>query len=187
MPLIERPTALAEILAALKRISGEQQCAMCKAELKEIAATLEGLGLFMLIEWPRLVGSYTSLANATTARARKHPDAAIWRAIVEVASDAPLLSHDCDSRPESTEPRAHLVEGPTTEWWKGRPRREWCPSCRACDADCCNPECGGVWGTGCYHCHHPAFGRDPSHYRKSDEPPHRLARGRRGRRAGEGG
>lgn len=22
---------------------------------------------------------------------------------------------------------------------------------------CCNPECGGQWGTGCYHCHHPKF------------------------------
>lgn len=33
-----------------------------------------------------------------------------------------------------------------------------CPSCeegRA--ADCCNEECGGVWGTGCYHCHSAMF------------------------------
>jgi hypothetical protein len=22
---------------------------------------------------------------------------------------------------------------------------------------CCNPECDGMWGTGCYHCHHPRF------------------------------
>lgn len=22
---------------------------------------------------------------------------------------------------------------------------------------CCNPECGGHWGTGCWHCHHPKF------------------------------
>jgi hypothetical protein len=22
---------------------------------------------------------------------------------------------------------------------------------------CCNPDCGGMWGTGCYHCHHPRF------------------------------
>lgn len=90
--LVERPTALAEILTALKRISGEQQCAMCKAELKEIATKLEGLGLFLLIEWPRLVGSYTNLADATAARVRKHPDAGIWRAIVEVASDAPTVA-----------------------------------------------------------------------------------------------
>lgn len=25
------------------------------------------------------------------------------------------------------------------------------------DSPCCNPQCQGIWGTGCYHCHHPAF------------------------------
>jgi hypothetical protein len=22
---------------------------------------------------------------------------------------------------------------------------------------CCNPACGGTWGTGCYCCHHPKY------------------------------
>lgn len=24
-------------------------------------------------------------------------------------------------------------------------------------APCCNPLCAGIWGTGCFHCHHPKF------------------------------
>ncbi len=36
------------------------------------------------------------------------------------------------------------------------------PSSREEDmADCCNPKCQGEWGTGCYHCHHPAFWPSP--------------------------
>ena len=35
-----------------------------------------------------------------------------------------------------------------------------CPKCAAhiqSQAPCCNPECQGQWGTGCYHCHHPSY------------------------------
>jgi len=33
-----------------------------------------------------------------------------------------------------------------------------CPECgKTRDESCCNPKCGGNWGTGCYHCHHPSF------------------------------
>lgn len=38
-----------------------------------------------------------------------------------------------------------------------------CPGCRKThptgtrEVPCCNPLCGGNWGTGCYHCHHPSF------------------------------
>ena len=39
--------------------------------------------------------------------------------------------------------------------------RGWlCPKCgqdrrdRSDEAKCCNEDCGGVWGTGCYCCHH---------------------------------
>ena len=33
------------------------------------------------------------------------------------------------------------------------------PHCvQRCDGyKCCNPECGGHWGTGCYCCHHGKF------------------------------
>lgn len=39
---------------------------------------------------------------------------------------------------------------------------DWvCPGCGAGqfekEYDCCNDECNGEWGTGCYHCHHPSY------------------------------
>jgi hypothetical protein len=52
------------------------------------------------------------------------------------------------------------------------PERIICPKCelprprnveeaRGVDGEftypCCNQDCGGEWGTGCYHCHHPKF------------------------------
>lgn len=40
------------------------------------------------------------------------------------------------------------------------PRR--CPSCGDIDAACCNPECKGQWGTGCHHCHHQSYWREPT-------------------------
>ncbi len=42
--------------------------------------------------------------------------------------------------------------------------RPACPRCGKQPEDyptnpgpCCNPQCKGAWGTGCYHCHHPRF------------------------------
>jgi hypothetical protein len=33
-----------------------------------------------------------------------------------------------------------------------------CPRCGLSrSSDCCNEECKGEWGTGCYHCHYPLF------------------------------
>ncbi len=35
-----------------------------------------------------------------------------------------------------------------------------CPRCHVARQDkikCCNPKCGGHWGTGCYCCHHPSY------------------------------
>lgn len=44
----------------------------------------------------------------------------------------------------------------------GGPCGDPCPVCGACRhrdnaAPCCNPKCRGVWGTGCYHCHHSKY------------------------------
>lgn len=42
-----------------------------------------------------------------------------------------------------------------------------CPGCGAQHpgetyrTQCCNPDCLGAWGTGCYHCHHPHYGKPP--------------------------
>ena len=36
------------------------------------------------------------------------------------------------------------------------PRDEWRDSVDAY-GPCCHGKCGGEWGTGCYHCHHPSF------------------------------
>lgn len=41
-----------------------------------------------------------------------------------------------------------------------------CPRCqseRKQDmAHCCNEDCRGIWGTGCYHCHHERFLEGPT-------------------------
>lgn len=42
-------------------------------------------------------------------------------------------------------------------------RTSWrCPRCHKRGSDmhggpCCNPLCKGMWGTGCYCCHHPRY------------------------------
>ena len=36
---------------------------------------------------------------------------------------------------------------------------DWTADAKAHDeyGPCCNPDCGGEWGTGCHHCHHPSL------------------------------
>jgi hypothetical protein len=39
-----------------------------------------------------------------------------------------------------------------------------CPMCgrdrRDSEKECCNPKCKGIWGTGCYCCHHQKYLKD---------------------------
>ncbi len=43
-----------------------------------------------------------------------------------------------------------------------------CPQCKlerptgpSDEYPCCNPDCRGMWGTNCWHCHHPRFWVEP--------------------------
>lgn len=58
---------------------------------------------------------------------------------------------------------------PVEKWWLDLPRDQWCPKCHDCKAPCCNPQCDGDWGTGCFHCHYPTYGEHPSFYKAPEE------------------